>query len=628
DPECTTCTTEHPIALPTITTVKTADPADGNEVRQGDTLTYTLTTTIATSATTAPFVLTDTLGAGLSFGAVTDAGGFACSNELVCELPAGTVPGTYAVTYTATVDADATGTVGNSVVVTSNGGDPDPECNTCSTEHPIALPVITIVKSANPGAGVEVSVGDTIEYTLTVTIQNAAIPSELRLTDTPGAGLTVGAMPAGCSTASSTQIVCTMAAGTAPGTYTFVYPATINPAANGEVRNTVTGEHIGSRIEPICESCDTSHVVRDAAELRIVKTAGVRTARIGDMVRYTLTVENLGASNLTNGTVVDTPPAGFSYVEGSMTVADGDGAFDLAAGRYPLRIGGLDIAAGQQATIAYLLRIGAGVRQGTQVNEAVAQNPAGSPISNLATAQVLIESDPLLDDSLIFGTVFDDRDGDGWQDNAALTGVRVQGGFAPGAYIAGSTTVDQGAGHTPVADASAPLLHGIVVGNIAARESEADPIQAHQVVIRQRLTEASFTGDFVLTSDQGVTVRMDAAGNTSVEKSGDAAKGLNAAAPTVERRIAQSEGGMVVEYVIGNAGIDERGIPGVRVASVEGLLIETDQYGRYHLVDVPGGLRGYRNFILKVDPSTLPPGTVFTTDNPRVRRITPGIPVR
>ena len=34
------------------------------------------------------------------------------------------------------------------------------------------------------------------------------------------------------------------------------------------------------------------------------------------------------------------------------------------------------------------------------------------------------------------------------------------------------------------------------------------------------------------------------------------------------------------------------------------------------------------NFILKVDPSTLPAGTGFTTDNPLLRRVTPGLPVR
>ncbi|MEZ0472958.1 OmpA family protein, partial [Luteimonas salinilitoris] len=354
----------------------------------------------------------------------------------------------------------------------------------------------------------------------------------------------------------------------------------------------------------------------------------VRTANIGDLVRYTLTVENVGVVNVRGSTVIDTPPAGFSFVEGSMAVSDGDDAFDLAPSQSPLRIGGLDIAAGESATVVYLLRVGAGVRHGTQVNTAQAQDAAGNVISNTATAQVSVEADPLLDDSLIFGTVFNDRDGDGWQDSAALSGVRVQGGFAPGAYLAGSTTRDRGAGAEPVADASAPLLHGIDVGALSARQSEADPAQAHQVVIRQRLREAAFTDDFVLTSDQGVTVRMDAAGTTTVDRSGAAAKGLNAAAPTVERRIAQGEGGVVVDYVIGNTGIDERGIPGVRIASVDGLLIETDQYGRYHLADVQGGTRGHRNFILKLDPSTLPPGTPLTTDNPLVRRITPGIPVR
>ena len=68
------------------------------------------------------------------------------------------------------------------------------------------------------------------------------------------------------------------------------------------------------------------------------------------------------------------------------------------------------------------------------------------------------------------------------------------------------------------------------------------------------------------------------------------------------------------------------GIPGVRLATVEGLIVETDQYGRYHLADIDGGRweRG-RNFIMKVDPATLPEGATFTTENPRVLRITQGL---
>ena len=174
------------------------------------------------------------------------------------------------------------------------------------------------------------------------------------------------------------------------------------------------------------------------------------------------------------------------------------------------------------------MRVGAGVRPGVQVNEALAITQSGQSISNVSRAEVILVADALVDDSLLIGTVFDDRDNDGWQDSAALGNVRVQGGFAPAAYVPNSTTLDRGAGPQPEADASSPMLHGIEVGAISARQSVADAVTDHQVVIRQRLSELSFTNDFVLTSAQGVSVRMDAAGNTTVEKSGEAAKGLTA----------------------------------------------------------------------------------------------------
>ncbi|KAF1726705.1 hypothetical protein CSC78_03890 [Pseudoxanthomonas japonensis] len=402
----------------------------------------------------------------------------------------------------------------------------------------------------------------------------------------------------------------TIAAGTPPGTYRYPYTLC-------EVLNPTN-----------CDTADAVVVVSGEALLRVTKTAGVRDVQTGDLVRYTVTVENLGDGALSNGSIIDTPAAGLSYVEGSLTVSDGDNAATVS-GEHPVRFEGLDIPVGGTARLVYMMRVGAGARAGTQVNQAQAVSSSGELLSNVATAEVMLVADAMVDDSLVFGTVFNDRDGDGWQDGAALSGIRVQGGFAPEVYVAGSTTLDRGTGPQPQADASAPLLHGLEVGAMAGRQSEADPVQGRQVVIRQALRELSFTDDFVLTNDQGVTVRMDRNGVTSLETTGEAAKGLTAAMPTVERRVAQGEGGHVVDYVIGNAGIEERGVPGVRIATVEGLLIETDQFGRYHLAGLSGGAweRG-RNVVLKVDPSTLPAGTRMTTDNPLLRRVTPGVPVR
>ncbi len=84
--------------------------------------------------------------------------------------------------------------------------------------------------------------------------------------------------------------------------------------------------------------------------------------------------------------------------------------------------------------------------------------------------------------------------------------------------------------------------------------------------------------------------------------------------------------GKVFEDLNGNGIQDkgERGIPGVRIATVEGMVIETDAYGRYHIADNDSGGFGWRgkNIILKVDPATLPEGAKFTTENPRVYRVT------
>ncbi|MFZ1983427.1 MAG: SdrD B-like domain-containing protein [Desulfatitalea sp.] len=69
----------------------------------------------------------------------------------------------------------------------------------------------------------------------------------------------------------------------------------------------------------------------------------------------------------------------------------------------------------------------------------------------------------------------------------------------------------------------------------------------------------------------------------------------------------------------------EPGIPNVRVATVRGLLVTTDAEGRFHITcaDVPNEERG-ANFIMKLDPRTLPSGYRLTTENPHTVRLTRG----
>ncbi|MGI9353041.1 MAG: DUF7507 domain-containing protein [Rhizobiaceae bacterium] len=69
----------------------------------------------------------------------------------------------------------------------------------------------------------------------------------------------------------------------------------------------------------------------------------------------------------------------------------------------------------------------------------------------------------------------------------------------------------------------------------------------------------------------------------------------------------------------------EPGLGGVRVATVNGLLITTDQFGRYHVTcdAIPDDRIG-SNYILKLDERTLPTGYTVTSENPRVIRVTRG----
>ena len=69
----------------------------------------------------------------------------------------------------------------------------------------------------------------------------------------------------------------------------------------------------------------------------------------------------------------------------------------------------------------------------------------------------------------------------------------------------------------------------------------------------------------------------------------------------------------------------EKGLAGVRVVTVRGLIATTDEHGRFHITcaAVPNEDRG-SNVILKLDDRSLPTGFRLTTENPRVQRATRG----
>jgi uncharacterized repeat protein (TIGR01451 family) len=70
---------------------------------------------------------------------------------------------------------------------------------------------------------------------------------------------------------------------------------------------------------------------------------------------------------------------------------------------------------------------------------------------------------------------------------------------------------------------------------------------------------------------------------------------------------------------------DEKGLPGVRVLTAQGLAATTDPYGRFHITCAltPNEIRG-SNFELKLDDRTLPTGYRLSTDQVQIKHATAG----
>ncbi len=311
------CETTTPVG-PVLSVSKSADPDDGEQVIAGDVITYTVSVVVGNGAITADVVVTDTLGAGLTFGSVIDAGAFTCVGTLVCTLPSGTSPGVYDVVYTATVDAGAGGTnASNSVTATGGGGQP-PVCTDCSTTHPVGTPSLSIAKVLSDAPD-PIVLGSVLEYTVTATNDGDVTLTNVVVTDnliTPATITCPSVAPNG-----TCELV---------GTYT-VTQADVDA---GQVVNNASAD--SNESDP--DTIEITTPIDQNPSLSIAKVLSDAPDPIvlGSVLEYTITATNDGDVTLTNVVVTDnliTPatitcpsvaPNGTCVLVGSYTVDQDD----------------------------------------------------------------------------------------------------------------------------------------------------------------------------------------------------------------------------------------------------------------------------------------------------------------
>ena len=158
----------------------------------------------------------------------------------------------------------------------------------------------------------------------------------------------------------------------------------------------------------------------------VTKTTPMRDVTRGGLVPYTITAKDVLASAVPNVAIVDQLPAGFRYRTGTARL-NGTPVTPVENGRL-LAFPAVNFAAGETKTYDLILTVGAGVGDGEHVNQAWAVNQGTDTIvSNVAEATVRIEPDADFDCTDILGKVFDDKNGNGVQDDGepGLPGARV-----------------------------------------------------------------------------------------------------------------------------------------------------------------------------------------------------------
>ncbi|MEX3071169.1 hypothetical protein AB3Y13_05070 [Vibrio alginolyticus] len=397
--------------------------------------------------------------------------------------------------------------------------------------------------------------------------------------------------------------------------------------------------------------------------LTVTKVASKSEASVGDVVEYEVVISNENENPFSGVRLADRYPGGFAYIPDSAEIVNSgpDGVFDtsddIQITAEPTKTNQLFFDVGEMnvygkgdsftaeaVRIRYLMRVSVGTTFGAYTNTAWAEAPPAESFSvqsittgyvvksNLASATVEVAPDKVFDTASVIGKVFEDHNGDGFQADATANDIYLDVEITAGDYIPESTFIIRDGVKTALKDAKVRLKGQSIVMSRVDKGYEIDQLygvsrnrtleHSNKVAIRFKTrTRQGFP--FKVITENGTHIEFDKQGKAITKHKGDKRKGLAAENIDVERNLYRAGDAYLWEIILENKGIYEDGIPGVRLITVEGIVIETDQYGRYHVPDQWVLNKKGKQFLVKVDTDSLPTGMKVISENPKVQRITP-----
>lgn len=313
---------------PVLTAEKTSSIPEGNTVKKGDIITYTITINNSGEVDAENVVITDNIPANTTYVISDGTGGYIKQpstrtiTENIGTIVAG---GTYTYSFSVIVEDIATNTtISNTANITADGIEDVPS-TTSSIPAVTSAPNLTITKTSSIPNGQRVKEGDEITYTIIVRNDGDGIAENVVIHDAIPKNTTYKDPITGVRDPDRESISSAPKDVLAPGeTYQFQFTVVVDPITeNTIIQNAATvtydeGERQNSNTVEI--SATTTDPI-----LRVEKTSSIPTGQSvkeGDLITYTITVYNDGFGIAQNITIKDNVPIGTTYYDTTLNATN------------------------------------------------------------------------------------------------------------------------------------------------------------------------------------------------------------------------------------------------------------------------------------------------------------------
>ena len=299
--------------VPGLEVTKTLDKVNGADydsgmVKVGDVLTYTITVKNTGNTTLTNIDVSDTLTIAGTTSALSLYGDEDCTGDAVTSITS-MAPGTSQTLYAkyTVLATDAGKEITNSATAEVTDGPRDTPDD--PPKVTVENPALSVIKEVDKGS---VKVGDTINYTITVTNTGNVDLTDVKITDTfTGNGtLNTNTLPDGVQYENRVFTIANLPVDSDPVTINVSYTAVEADAVTGTIINSAESDLDNDKSD---DQVTTTVTEADNPAISITKTASVKglelkegdTVDVGDTITYTLKVENTGNTSFDTVTVSD-----------------------------------------------------------------------------------------------------------------------------------------------------------------------------------------------------------------------------------------------------------------------------------------------------------------------------------